>query len=165
MASRVRVKRLKEELERRGLPIYGNKSILLERCRENGVTCSAPNDPDRSRRTLDPPPASIGVTRPDVLSVSVAPAGPSDTPDTTSAVGTPPVVEAGGAPTPAPAAAAAPWPAVGPTAAAVAKSLGRASRFSKHDTARLTHVLCKGEVAAGVVVSQGPMSRCQQDAR
>jgi len=132
MASRVTVERLKEELKRRGLPIYGDKSILLERCRENGVMCSAPDDPDRSRRTLDPPPASIGVTRPDVLPVAVAPAGPSDTLDTASAAGTPPVVEAGGSPLPAPATAAAPSPAVGPTAAAVAGSPGRASPFSKH---------------------------------
>ena len=155
------MKRLKEELKRRGLPIYGDKSILLERCHENGVTCSAPDDPDRSPRSLDPPTASIGVTRPDVLPVAVAPAGPSDTPDTASAAGTPPVMDASGAPLAAPAAAAAPSPAVGPTAAAVAGSPGRASTFSKHEKARLAHVLCTGEVAAGVVVSRGPMSRRQ----
>jgi len=37
MASLVTVKRLKEELRRRGLPMYGDKSVLLERCRENGA--------------------------------------------------------------------------------------------------------------------------------
>jgi len=162
MASPVTVKRLKKKLKRRGLPTYGDKSILLERCRENGVTCSSPDDPNRSPRSLGPPPDSIGVTRTDVLPVAVAPA---DTSDTASASGTPPVVEAGGAPPAASAAAAAPSPAVGPTAAAVAGSRGQASPFSKHEKARLAHVLCTGEVAAGVGVSRGPMSRHQQDAR
>jgi len=37
--------------------------------------------------------------------------------------------------------------------------------FSKHKKARPAHVLCTGEVAAGVVVSRWPMSLRQQDAR
>jgi len=41
----------------------------------------------------------------------------------------------------------------------------RSSPITKHEVARLCHVMAKGEVAAGVVVSRGPMSRMQQDAR
>jgi len=107
---------------------------------------------------LDPPPASTGVMRPHVLPVILAPTGPSDTPETASAAGTPRIVEAGGAPYAAPAAAAALSPAVGPTADAMAGSPGRASPFSEHERAHLAHVLCTGEVAADVVVSREPMS-------
>jgi len=165
MASRVTVKRLKEELKRRGLPIYGDKSVLLERCRENGVSCSGPGESDHSPRGPDPPPASPDVTRPDELPAAAAPAGLGVTPRTASAAGTPRVVEAGGAPPAAPTAASVLAPAAGPSAAPVAGSPGRAPPFSKHEKARLAHVLCTGEVAAGVVVSRGPMSRRQQDVR
>ena len=34
-----------------------------------------------------------------------------------------------------------------------------------HEMARLAHVMSKPEVVAGVVVSRGPMSRKQQEAR
>ena len=122
------------------------------------MTCSAADDPDHSPRCFDPPPASTGVMRPDTLPAAVAPAGPSDTPDSASAAETPPVVEAGGAPPAAPRAAAALSPAVGPTADAMAGSPGRASPFSEHERAHLAHVLCTGEVAADVVVSREPMS-------
>lgn len=52
-----------------------------------------------------------------------------------------------------------------PTAAAAAGSSTWAPPFSKHEKVRLAHVMCTGEVAAGVVVSRGPMSRRQQDDR
>jgi len=42
---------------------------------------------------------------------------------------------------------------------------GRSPVFTMHEMARLAHVMSKPEVAAGVVVSRGPMSRKQQDAR
>ena len=58
-----------------------------------------------------------------------------------------------------------PSPPAGQSRAAGAGSNARAPPFSKHEKARLAHVLCTGEVAAGVVISRGPMSRRQQDAR
>ena len=129
------------------------------------MTCSAADDPDHSPRCFDPPPASTGVMRPDTLPAAVAPAGPSDTPDSASAAETPPVVEAGGAPPAAPRAAAALSPAVGPSAATVAGSSSPTPQFSKHEKARLAQVLCTEEMAADVVVSRRPMPRRQQDAR
>jgi len=42
---------------------------------------------------------------------------------------------------------------------------GARAPFSKHERERLTHMLCEGHVAAGVIVSRGPMSRHQQDSR
>jgi len=101
--------------------VWRQKRAIGAVSRKRGI-CSAPEKPDRSPRSLDSPPASTGVMRPDVLPVIVAPTGPSDTPDTASAAGTPRVVEAGGPPRAAPAAAAAISPAVGPTADAVAGS-------------------------------------------
>lgn len=60
---------------------------------------------------------------------------------------------------------AAPGRAAQPSAAAAAGSGTRAPPFSKHEKVPLAKVLCTGEVAAGVVVSCGPMTRRQQDAR
>lgn len=51
------------------------------------------------------------------------------------------------------------------TRAAAEPSSARAPPFSEHEKARLAHVLCTGEVAAGVVVSREPMSRRQQHAQ
>jgi len=42
---------------------------------------------------------------------------------------------------------------------------GRSPIFTMHEMARLAHVMSKPEVVAGVVVSRGPMSRKQQEAR
>jgi len=56
-------------------------------------------------------------------------------------------------------------PPAGLSPAAWAGSSARALPLTKHEKARLAHVLSSGEVAAGVVISRGPMSRLQQDAR
>lgn len=77
----------------------------------------------------------------------------------------PPVVEAGDAPPSASTAAARLAPEARPSAATVPGSPGRVSPFSEHEKAPLAHVLCTRAVAAGVVVSRGPMSRRHQDAR
>lgn len=41
----------------------------------------------------------------------------------------------------------------------------RAPQFTKHEKARLVHILCAPEDAAGVLTSRGVMKRQQQDAR
>lgn len=44
-------------------------------------------------------------------------------------------------------------------------SCGRSLPFTKHEKLRLPHVLCDGDMSSGVMVSRGPMSRQQKDAR
>ena len=52
-----------------------------------------------------------------------------------------------------------------PPLSRVGSSPRRAPNFKKHEKARLAHILCTPEVAAGVVTSRGVMSRQQMDAR
>lgn len=176
---------MKRELKRRGLPIYGNKSALLERCRLNGVSCSdgadstgPPVGPATAAERPRPSTGSGSVTagaasapaRSHEMGASV---GGRGDPDARVADGPAPGLAAQGllaVPTTVPppnlsAARALPERAAQPSAAAAAGSSTRAPPFSKHEKVRLAHVMCTGEVAAGVVVSRGPMSRRQQDAR
>jgi len=85
-------------------------------------------------------------------------AGPTGSPSIGSHAGASPAAATGTGSSP-------PSPSAGPSRAAGAGSCARAPPFSKHEKARLSHVLCTEEVAAGVIISRGPMSRRQQDAR
>lgn len=182
MASRVTVKSMQHELKRRGLPIYGNKGALLERCRVNGVSCSTETEVDR-------PPASPdnrveGPDRPTGSGFAMAPAAWQPNAGGPARVGGQTQADAAGGPTAAPAAQGGPVgttvrvppasspapveqapPAASSAAAARGGACGRAPPVSKHEKVRLAHVLCSEDVAAGVVVSRGPMSRRQQVAR
>lgn len=182
MASRVTVKRMQQELKRRGLPIYGNKSALLERCRVNGVSCSTETEADGSPAT---PNNRVEVPdRPSASGSTIVPAAGQPNAGGPARVGGHTQADAAGWPTAAPSAQRGPVgttvlvppasspapaepapPAARSAAAAGGGASGRAPPFSKHEKVRLAHVLCSGEVAAGVVVSRGPMSRRQQDAR
>lgn len=161
MASRVTVKQMRSELKRRGLPIHGTKQMLADRCRQNGVSCAGPaitrtdGSTSGARSGALPPPSNPGSPAPDEPRPSPprrTPAGqsgaPSDPDATVPAAATPAQVsaESGGT-------------------AAIQPSPDRQPPFTKHERARLAHVMCHGEVAAGVIVSRGPMSRQQVDSR
>lgn len=182
MASRVTVKQLKEELKRRGLPIYGSKSDLLERCRVHGVSCVGPGESavgpvamrhqgDRVGAPSSPAVADVAqrgdcVAGADDADCEEAAGQAADTRTASHATMEPPAGPPAGTPRAVTAAGDSPAaPEERPDSAVVGGSRTRAPPFSKHENARLAHVLCTGEVAAGVVVSRGPMSRRQQDAR
>lgn len=102
MASRVTVKRMQQELKRRGRPINGDKKALLERCRVNGVSCSTETEADR-------PPASPdnrveGPDRPTGSGSAMAPAAWQPNAGGPARVGGQTQADAAGEPTAAPAA-------------------------------------------------------------
>jgi len=143
MASRVTVKQMRPELKRRGLPIHGTMDILVERCRVHGVSCEGPG-------------SGAGLTG----STSTTP-----TPATTASAA-PPTHDQLQHPTPPPPRDAAASEHAPPSISMAGGALdGGRAPFSKHERARLTHVMSHGEVAAGVIVSRGPMRRQQQDSR
>ena len=128
---------------RRGLPTHGTKDILVERCLVHGVSCEGPG-------------SAAGLT-----------GYPSTTPTpTTTASAAPPTPEQLPHPTPPPPRDAGASEHAPPSISMAVGALdGGREPFSKHGRARLTHVMCHGEVAAGVIVSRGPISRQQQDSR
>lgn len=180
MASRETVYEMKRALKRLGLPIYGNKSAPLERCRLSGAS--------RSMRVESTGPP-VGPTNVSECERPLAGSGSAPARADTAVVGscgirysagarTDPDAPAADGPAPEPAELElpvvpstispldpSPVRAAPPTAAAAAGSSTWAPPFSKHEKVRLAHVMCTGEVAAGVVVLRGPMSRRQQDDR
>jgi len=165
MASRVTVQQMRLELKRRGLPIHGTKDILVERCRVNGISCESPAGATAVISPLRSTPAPTTPATP----TTPAPTTPATSAPTAPAIPTPPAIDPTQSSPPCDGdtiARSLALPPIGgalPTAAEATD--GASAPFSKHERARLTHVLCEGEVAAGVVVSRGPMSRQQQESR
>jgi len=131
------------ELKRLGLPIHGTKDILVERCRVHEVSCEGPG-------------SAAGLT-----------GSPSMTPTAaTTASAAPPTPDQLQHPTqPPPRDAAASEHAPPSISMAGGAMDGKRAPFSKHERARLTQVMRHGELASGVIVSRGPMSRQQHDSR
>jgi len=178
MASRITVNRLRSLLSERGLPTDGFKPALIERCRANGVALSGRDD-----ESAPTPSASPGSGTPNsgwsgpVLAASTAvegvrpdascnraihPDGPA-APAAATIDGADPTARPG-----AVGAASSSFSLVAagsPPPSRVGSSPLRAPNFTKHEKARLAHILCTPEVAAGVVTSRGVMSRQQMDAR
>jgi len=153
------------ELKRRGLPIHGTKDILVERCRVNGVSCESPAGAAAVIAPLRSTPApTTPATHP-----TPAPTTPATSAPTAPAIPTPPEIDHTQSSPPCDGDAIVRSLALPPICAelptAAEATDGARAPFSKHERAQLTHVLCEGEVAAGVVVSRGPMSRQQQDSR
>lgn len=157
MASRVTVKQMRAELKLRGLPIHGTKDVLVQRCQLNGVSCAGPGSA-RMAESASTSPGLSDAVRPTPAPVPAMPDEshpssprhfPHGAPDADA-----PFASTAGRVTDKNLGAAAPQ----------ANSV-RTPPFTKHERARLGHVLCHGEVAAGVIVSRGPLSRQQVDSR
>lgn len=137
----------------------------MERCRVNGISCESPAGATAVISPLRSTPAPTTPATP----TTPAPTTPATSAPTAPAIPTPPAIDPTQSSPPCDGDAIArslALPPIGgalPTAAEATD--GARAPFSKHERARLTHVLCEGEVAAGVVVSRGPMSRQQQDSR
>jgi len=143
MASWVTVKQMRSELKRRGLQIHGTKDILVERCRVHGVSCEGPGSASglTSSPTTTPTPATTA-------------SAASPTPDQLQDPTQPP-------PRDAAASEHAP-PSISMAGGAMD---GKRAPLSKPERARLTHVMRHGELASGVIVPRGPMSRQQHESR
>jgi len=177
--SRVTVNALRSVLKARGLSSNGKKQALIDRCAANGVAIPAAGMSAPAAATV---PASDQVSS---LAPGVPAAGaPSQLAATTTAdtASTEALDEAAGtetAPVQHTVVPLVPFAGNGVPAAAVAEPArstasspvttgsvpARSPPFSKHEQARLCHVMCMPEVAAGVVASRGCMSRMQQDNR
>lgn len=161
------VRSLREMLRQRGLSTHGLKRELEERCRRSGIALSAGGGPQAA--SVPPPPPCPPCSADDRPRPSDHPlSAVADMPGDTQ------VSELAGddVPVPSPAESVAGTPATQTQSGAADGSTTparagrqRAPSFTKHEKIRLGHVMCLGEVASGVVVSRGPMSRAQQDAR
>jgi len=131
----------------------------------NGVWCESPSGATAVIALLCSTPAPTSLATP----TTPAPTTPATSAPTAPAIPPPPAIDPTQSSPPCDGDAIArslALPLIGgalPTAAEATD--GARAPFSKNERARLTHVLCDGEVAAGVVVSRGPMSRQHQDSR
>lgn len=188
MASRITVATLRMLLSERGLSTAGFNAALVERCCASGVALRALSNLPAPGGAVAAAvaPASQGCALPlsapadDGPALAASSAAPVDAPAATAATAvtgqdaSPAGADAGDrlmtptaalplvAPTPS---ARGGLSAVGPTSGRGGAATPRAPSFTKHEMARLAHVLCTPEVAAGVVTSRGVMYRQQQDVR
>ena len=164
------VDHLRALLKAHKLSINGRKSILEERCRANAIDMDGPI-PSVTAPTAAPPPTQAAPV-PDStsfatrlpLSAPVVAAGtvPAEVQHAvaacSSSLGDP-------APNSVPHQAPNDSEPVRVTPTAPTAPNARAPDFTKHEEVRLTHVLSDSEVAAGVMVSRGKMTREQMDAK
>jgi len=165
MASRVTVKQMRLELKRRGLPIHRTMDIFVQPCRVNGVSCESPAGAAAVITPLRSTPTPTTPATP----TTFAPTTPATSALTAPAILTRPKIDRTQSSSPCDGDAIARSPSLPPIGCALPTAAeatdGARAPFSKHERARLTHVLSEGEVAAGVIFSRRPMSRHQQDSK
>lgn len=180
VASRITADARGSLLSSRGLHFRGLKADFLQRGCENGVAlsprpemagpaplgtpsvppaCAALAPSAQANAALD---GGAGASEPRPAPVSPAPLADASRGDGAAAGALPPVDPVGGA--------APPGGRSGVTASAgkpssAARCGSRAPCFTRHERARLAHILGFTEVGAGVVASRWGMARQQQDAR
>jgi len=163
------VNALRSVLKVRGLSSNGEKQALIDQCAENCVVILAAGISAPAAATV---PAAPAAGAPSQLAATTAS-------DTASIEALDEVDYAEMAPVQHTVVPLVPFAGNGVSVATVAETarstasspvttgsvLARSQPFSKHEQARLCHVMRVPEVAAGVVASGGCMSRVQQDNR
>jgi len=158
------VNHLRALLKAHKLSSNGTKAILEERCRANGIDMDVPVASVPNQAAAPPPVHAPPV--PDRTTFA-PPVFQQAQPVAVAAVETRP---AHNAPPTEPvsldrARRLSPTQPVNGAALVDAAASVRSPDFTKHEKVRLAHVLCEGEVAAGVLISRGTMSREQMDAK
>jgi len=158
------VNHLRALLNAHKLSSNGTKAILEERCRANGIdmdvpVASVPNQAAAPPPVHAPPVPDRTTFAPPVfqqaqpVAVAAVEARPAHNASPTEPVS----LDRARRPLPT-------LPVNGAVMVDAAASV-RSPDFTKHEKVRLAHVLCEGEVATGVLISRGTMSREHMDAK
>ena len=155
---------LRALLKAHKLSFNGTKAILEERCRANGIDMGVPIAFLPSQAAAPPPvhappvPETTNFDPPAFQQAQPVAVAAVDTRPAHNAPPTEPVsLDSARRLSPT-------QPVSGAVLVDAAASI-RSPDFTEHETVRLAHVLCEGEVAAGVLISRATMSREQMDAK